>query len=85
MFYLLYLVLVGFISSYTVLVGVFNHVEKICWSNRIIPQIGMNYKTYLSCHHLGIWGFPKMVVPNNHEVFLLKIIILGVEIGGTTI
>ena len=29
-------------------------------------------------------GFPKMVVPNNHGVFLLKIIILGC-FGGTTI
>ena len=29
-------------------------------------------------------GFPKMVVPNNHGVFLLKMIILGC-FGGTTI
>ena len=31
-----------------------------------------------------IWGFPKMVVPNNHGGFLLKMIILGC-VGGTTI
>ena len=27
------------------------------------------------------WGFPKMVVPNNHGFFLLKMIILGCEMG----
>ena len=30
------------------------------------------------------WMFPKMVVPNNHGVFLLKMIILGC-FGGTII
>ena len=30
------------------------------------------------------WGVPKMVVPNNHGVFLLKLISLGC-FGGTTI
>ena len=34
--------------------------------------------------YVCIWWFPKMVVPNNHGVFLLKIIILGC-FGGTTI
>ena len=34
--------------------------------------------------YLATWGFPKMVVPNNHGVFLLKMIILGC-LGGTTI
>ena len=28
-----------------------------------------------------IWGFPKMVVPNNHLFVLLKMIILGCEMG----
>ena len=28
-------------------------------------------------HGECIWGFPKIVVPNNHGVFLLKMIILG--------
>ena len=29
----------------------------------------------------NIWGFPKMVgFPNNHGVFLLKLIILGGEV-----
>ena len=27
------------------------------------------------------WGFPKMVVPNSHGVFLLNMIILGCEMG----
>ena len=31
-----------------------------------------------------IWGFPKMLVPNNYGVFLLKMIILGC-FGGTTL
>ena len=30
---------------------------------------------------IGIWGFPKMVIPNNHGVFLLKMIILGWRLG----
>ena len=34
---------------------------------------------------LIIWGFPKMVVPSNHGVFLLKMMILGLWNGGTTI
>ena len=34
--------------------------------------------------NVSIWMFPKMVVPNNHGVFLLKMIILGC-FGGTTI
>ena len=33
---------------------------------------------------LSIWMFPKIVVPNNHRVFLLKMIILG-WFGDTTI
>jgi len=33
---------------------------------------------------LSIWMFPKIVVPNNHGVFLLKMIILG-WFGDTTI
>jgi len=32
-----------------------------------------------------IWGFPKMVVPNNYLVFLLKMTISGCEMGSTTI
>jgi len=31
----------------------------------------------------SIWGFPKMVVPNNHGVFLQKMIILGCFEGAT--
>ena len=33
---------------------------------------------------MSIWVFPKMVLPNNHGVFLLKLIILGC-FGGTPI
>ena len=36
------------------------------------------------CILTTIWGVPKMVVPNNHGVFLLKMIIFGC-FGGTTI
>ena len=32
--------------------------------------------------YVSMWGFPKMVVPNNHWVFLLKLIILVCEMGG---
>ena len=28
-------------------------------------------------HLMSIWGFPEMVVPNNHRFFLLKLIISG--------
>ena len=37
-----------------------------------------------SVFYAPIWGFPKMVVPNNHGFFLLKIMILGC-FEGTTI
>ena len=33
--------------------------------------------------NICMWMFPKIVVPNNHGVFLLKLIILGC-FGGTT-
>ena len=35
-------------------------------------------------HKNDMWMFPTMLVPNNHGVFLLKMIILGC-FGGTTI
>ena len=41
-------------------------------------------KSIFRCSNFSIWGFPKMVVPNNHGVFLLKMTILGC-FGGTTI
>ena len=39
---------------------------------------------YLYTRISNIWGFPKMVVPNNHGYSYTKMIILGC-FGGTTI
>ena len=46
------------------------------------PPIFGNIHIYIP--NIQVWLFPKMGVPNNHGVFLLKTIILGC-FGGTTI
>jgi len=43
----------------TIFVGGFNPFEKYARKIGSLPQIGMNIKTYLSCHHPVLLSFEK--------------------------